>query len=155
MEGRRPSKGYEYRQRMVIHIRKILRLLKDNRGSSAYIELAVLILVCMMILALSVSFLGIYSKYNLVNAMAHEIARYVEIKGVINNDTFSEFNRLKSAAGLATAAVSFDRPAGRIQLEDPFTVTVTMTERFGIGGVQVIPVTVRAISTGRSEVFWK
>ena len=138
----------------VIYIRKILRFLRDKRGSGTFVELAVLILVIMMFLSLSVSFLNIYAKYTIVNAMAHEIARYVEIKGVIDGNTFGEFDRLRSASGLSSATVSFDR-SGRIQLEDPFTVTVTMTERFGIGSIRVVPVTVRAVSTGRSEVYWK
>lgn len=134
--------------------RKAMRLLKEKRGMSAFVELAVLVLVILMLLALSISFLSIYARHNLVNTMAHEIARYVEIKGEIGSDTYAEFDRLKSASGFSTASVSFDA-TGRLQLEEPFTVTVTVTEKFGIGGFQVIPVTIKAISTGRSEIYWK
>lgn len=133
---------------------KIRKLLKDKRGSGTFIEMAVLILVVLMMLALSISFLQIYARHNLINTMAHELARYVEIKGIINSDTYNEFERLKRASGFDSATVSFDQ-SGRLQLEEPFTVTVTVREKFGIGSIQVIPVDVKAVSTGRSEVYWK
>jgi hypothetical protein len=116
--------------------------------------MASLYIVFIMLLALGMSALNVYARHNLVNAMAHEIARYVEIKGIIDAGTHAEFARLKQASGLTSATVSFDR-TGRIPLEAPFTVTVTVKEKFGIGGIQVIPVEVKAVSTGRSEVYWK
>lgn len=135
-------------------LNKAKRLLKNKDGSSVYIELTVLFLVCMMLLSLSISFLNVYAKHNLVNTMAHELARYVEIKGQIDNSTYAEFNRLKTASGFGNATVNFDR-SGKLSLEESFTVTVSVRERFGIGSVQVIPVTVKAVATGRSEVYWK
>ena len=141
--------------RMVIIIKKAIRLLREKRGMSAFIELAVLILIILMFLALSISFLNIYARNNIVNTMAHEMARYISIRGEIGGGTYAEFERLKVVSGFSTATVSFNRPNGPIPLEEPFTVTVTVVERFGIGTIQVIPVTVRGVSTGRSEVFWK
>lgn len=129
-------------------------LLKQKRGASAFIEMSVLILVVTMLLALVVSFFGIYAKYNLVNTMAHELARYVEITGEVSSDAYSEFERLKRASGFSNATVDFDK-SGRIQLEEPFTVTVTVSERFGIGTLMIFPVNIKAVSTGRSEMFWK
>ena len=136
--------------------REALALLKRGDGTSAYIELAVLIMVLVMFLAFAISFLSVYAKHNLVNAMAHEIARFVEIKGQINSAVYDEFDRLKLAAGptFSGATLSFDK-SGKLDLEESFTVTVTLPQKFGIGGVEIIPVTVKAISTGRSEVYWK
>ena len=42
---------------------KIRKLLKDKRGSGTFIEMAVLILVVLMMLALSISFLQIYARH--------------------------------------------------------------------------------------------
>jgi len=133
---------------------RVSRLLKDKRGFSGYFEIAVLILVFLMILTLSVSFLNVYAKHNLVNAMAHEIARYVEIKGEINGQTAAEIQRLKDISGFGDATVTFDK-SGKLDLEEEFMVTVTVERKFGIGGIQVIPVTIQAVATGRSEVYWK
>lgn len=135
-------------------IEKIKRKLKEKSGMSAYISIAVVVIVVVMLLVTNVTFLGIYAKYNQVNAMAHEIARYVEIKGQVNSDTYAEFERLRDAAGFTSAEVSFSR-SGKIPLEDAFTVTVVVKSKFGVGGIQVIPVNVTAVASGRSEVYWK
>ena len=135
-------------------LRKVKALLGNKDGAGTYIELTILFLVVMMLLTTSVSFLNVYAKHNLVNVMAHELARYVEIKGAIDGGTYAEFERLKSASGYHNAQVDFDR-SGKLSLEEPFTVTVSVPEKFGIGSIQVIPVTVKAVATGRSEVYWK
>lgn len=133
---------------------KIKRTLRDKRGFSTFIELSVLCLVVLMMGVMCISYMQIYAKHNLVNSMAHEIARFVEIRGGVDGSTYTEFERLKRAAGYSDAAVSFSQ-TGRLQLEEPFTVTVTVQQKFGIGGIKVIPVTVKAIATGRSEKYWK
>lgn len=134
--------------------RKICAVLKDRRGASAFADMSVMVIVFMMLLALTISFMNIYAKHNLTNTMAHEMARYIEIKGTIDSDTNAEFARLKQTSGFESATVSFDK-SGKLDLEESFTVTVTVQERFGIGGIQVIPVEVKAIATGRSEVYQK
>lgn len=138
----------------MIIIQKIKLKMKDRRGLATYIELAILLLVCMMLLALSVSFFQIYAKHNLVNSMAHELARRVEVTGEVGSSTYAEFERLKLASGYRDATVSFSH-SGRIPLEEPFTVVVMVPQKFGIGGIQIIPMTVKAVATGRSEVYWK
>ncbi len=135
-------------------MRKIKQLLKDRSGTATFIEMAVLVIVCMMLLTMSISYLQIYSKHNLVNSMAHEIARFVEIEGEVSPDVYAEFERLKLATGFSNATVDLDK-SGRIPLEERFTVTVSVQQKFGIGSIKVIPVTVKAIATGRSEVYWK
>lgn len=135
-------------------MKRITNVLQDKRGSSVFIELAVFLLVCLMLLAVSVSFLQIYAKYNLINSMAHELSRYIQINGEVSSSTYGEFDRLKRTFGYSDANVNIDK-TGRIPLEEPFTVVVTVQQNFGIGGFKVIPVTIKAVATGRSEKYWK
>lgn len=134
--------------------KKITGKLKETNGESGFIGIAVIIMVVAICLVTITSYLRIYAKYNLVNSIAHEMARYVEIKGQVGPDAYDEFERLKRAAGFDTATITFSR-TGRIPLEEPFTVTVTLSERFGVGSIKVLPVNVKAVASGRSEVYWK
>lgn len=133
---------------------KAKKLLKSKAGMSGFIDIAVEILITMILLTVAITYLNVYAKHNLVNTMAHEIARYVEVKGQINSDTYTEFDRLKDASGFTGATVTFDK-SGKLALEEAFTVTVSVQQKVGVGGIDVFPVTVKAVSTGRSEVYWK
>lgn len=61
---------------------------------------------------------------------------------------------LKEKTGL-DPAITWSK-TGKIQLDQEFTVTVSVQKNIGLfGGFGYFPITLRAQATGKSEVYWK
>ncbi len=132
----------------------MLSKLKNNRGEFL-IESVFKILLGAAALALIISIFGTISQANRLAAMANDLTRALEIRGVIDNSfVASELNNLSAAAGLSGVTYHVDR-TGRVQFGDPFTITLNYTGHFGIGGVLTVPVPFHSTVVGRSEKYWK
>ena len=129
------------------------RILKSRRGEG-YIDVAVLVLCVMLVLALAVSVLPVFVTKNKLDTYATELCREAEIAGRVGGETSLRAQVLTEKTGLSPA-ISWSTN-GKIQLNQEFTVTVTMQTDLGLfGGFGSFPVTLKAQASGKSEVYWK
>ena len=131
----------------------MLKKLKSKRGEG-YIDVAVLVLCALLVIALAVKVFPVYIAKNQLDTFATELCREAEISGRVGNETTQRAQVLKEKTGL-DPAVTWSK-TGKIQLDQEFTVTVSMQKNIGLfGGFGSFPITLRAQATGKSEVYWK
>jgi len=131
----------------------VLRLLK-NRSGEGYIDVVVLVLCAMLVIALAVRVLPVYVAKNQLDSFATELCREAEINGRIGSETNLRAQVLREKTGL-DPLISWSR-TGNIQLNQEFTVTLTLQTDIGLfGGFGSFPVTLTAKASGKSEVYWK
>lgn len=131
----------------------MLKLLKSRCGEG-YIDVAVLVLCVMLVIALAVSVLPVFVTKNKLDAYASELCREAEIAGRVGSETTLRAQVLTEKTGL-TPNISWSKN-GRLQLNEEFTVTVTLETDIGLfGGFGSFPITLKAQATGKSEVYWK
>lgn len=131
----------------------MLTRLRDSRGEG-YIDVAVLVLCAMLVVALAVKVLPVYIAKSQLDTFAAELCREAEIAGRVGGETSLREQVLREKTGL-DPVVAWSR-TGKIQLNQEFTVTVTLRRDIGLfGGFGSFPVTLTAKATGKSEVYWK
>lgn len=131
----------------------MLKKLKSRRGEG-YIDVAVLVLCAMLVIALAVKVFPVYIAKNQLDTFATELCREAEISGRVGNETNQRTQVLKEKTGL-DPAITWSK-TGKIQLDQEFTVTVSIQKNIGLfGGFGSFPITLRAQATGKSEVYWK
>lgn len=131
----------------------MLKLLRSKSGEG-YIDVAVLVLCVMLVIALTVSVLPVFVTKNKLDTYAAELCREAEIAGRVGNETILRAQVLTEKTGLVPD-ISWSK-TGRLQLNEEFTVTVTVQTDMGIfGGFGSFPVTLKAQASGKSEVYWK
>lgn len=131
----------------------MLKQLKNKRGEG-YIDVAVLVLCAMLVIALAVKVFPVYIAKNQMDTFATELCREAEISGRVGNETTQRAQVLKEKTGL-DPAITWSK-TGKIQLDQEFTVTVSVQKNIGLfGGFGSFPITLRAQATGKSEVYWK
>lgn len=131
----------------------MLKKLKSKRGEG-YIDVAVLVLCAMLVIALAVKVFPVYIAKNQLDTFATELCREAEISGRVGSETTQRAQVLKEKTGL-DPAVTWSK-TGKIQLDQEFTVTVSIQKNIGLfGGFGSFPITLRAQGTGKSEVYWK
>ena len=131
----------------------MLKTLKSRRGEG-YIDICILVLCAMLVVALTVRVLPIYIDKQQLDVFAAELSREAEIAGRIGSETSQREQRLRENTGL-TPTISWST-SGRVQLNEEFTVTLTLQRNIGLfAGFGSFPITLRAQSSGKSEVYWK
>lgn len=131
----------------------MLNLIRSRRGEG-YIDVAVLVLCVMLVIALAVSVLPVYVTKNKLDTYAAELCREAEIAGRVGSETTMRAQVLSERMGIEPD-VSWSK-SGNIQLNQEFTVTVTLQTDLGLfGGFGSFPVTLQAKASGKSEVYHK
>jgi len=131
----------------------MLKLLRSRRGEG-YIDVAVLVLCVMLVVAVAVSVLPVFVTKNQLDTYAAELCREAEIAGRVGSETTLRAQVLSEKTGLSPD-ISWSK-TGRLQLNEEFTVTVTMRVDIGLFcGFGSFPVTLKAQASGKSEVYWK
>ena len=131
----------------------MLKILKSKHGEG-YIDVAVLVLCAMLVIALAVKIFPVYIAKNQLDVFANELCREAEIAGCVGSETDARAQVLKEKTGL-NPAISWSK-TGRIQLNEEFTVTVSLQANIGLfGGFGSFPVTLTAKASGKGEVYWK
>lgn len=129
------------------------KILKNRRGEG-YIDVAVLVLCVMLVIAVAVSVLPVFVTKNKLDTYAAELCREAEIAGRVGNETTLRAQVLTEKTGI-NPNISWSK-SGKIQLNEDFTVTVTVQTDLGLfGGFGSFPVTLKAQASGKSEVYWK
>lgn len=131
----------------------MLKVLCSKRGEG-YMDVAVLVLCAMLVLALAVKVFPVYIAKNQLDTFATELCREAEIVGRVGSETSARAQVLRERTGL-DPSISWSN-TGRIQLNEEFTVTVSMQANIGLfGSFGSFPITLTAQATGKSEVFYK
>lgn len=125
-----------------------------NKCGEGYIDVAVLVLCVMLVIALAVKVFPIYIAKNQLDTFASELCREAEIAGRVGSETSTRAQVLKEKTGL-DPIISWTK-TGRIQLNEEFTVKVSLQTDIGLfGGFGSFPITLKAQAVGKSEVYWK
>ena len=131
----------------------MLKALKSKRGEG-YIDVCVLVLCAMLVIALAVRVFPVFIAKQQLDTFATELCREAEIAGRVGTETSRREQLLREKTGI-NPTVSWST-SGRIQLNEEFTVTVTLQTNIGLfGGFGSFPITLRAEADGKSEVYWK
>ncbi len=109
----------------------MLRILCQKRGEG-YIDVAVIVLVAMLCIALVVRVAPVFVVKNQLDTFASELVREAEITGRVGSETSSRANELKSQLGI-NPTISWSK-TGQLQIDTSVTVTCTMTVNIGLFG---------------------
>lgn len=125
-----------------------------SRQAEGYIDVAVMVLCTMLVIAFAVRVFPVYIEKNQLDTFASELCREAEISGRVGTETTERAQMLKEKTGL-DPDIQWSK-TGKIQLNQEFTVTVTMRTNIGLfGGFSSFPITLTAKADGVSEVYWK
>lgn len=122
---------------------------------------AFILLFVMMMIVLGISVFGVVNTSMKLHSVAADLARYIEIRGYVDPPVYAELDRLANVAGVTvetrniTGTFIAASGGAKLQFGAEFTVTLTTTARFGIGGVLSVPVQLTTKASGRSERYWK
>lgn len=131
--------------------------LRQSTGTFT-IDGAFILMFVMMVLVLFISVMGVMNTSQKLHSVAAELTRYVELRGRVDSEVYVELDRLANIAGVTVESKSITgsfSSGSKLQLGADFTVTLTTTSRFGIGGILSVPVPLTTTVSGRSERYWK
>jgi len=125
-----------------------------NKHGEGYIDVGVLLLCTMLVIALAVKIFPVYITKNQLDTFANELSREAEIAGCIGSETSATAQALREKMGIDPSILWSQ--TGRIQLNEEFTVAVSLQTNIGLfGGFGSFPITLTAQAAGKSEVYWK
>ena len=130
----------------------MIELLKSKKGEG-YIDTVVVVLVAMMLIAMAVKVIPVFIVKNDLNTFANELVRVAEIEGRIGSETIAKENELKTSLGIEPT-ITWSR-TGNIQLNETFSVVLTLSVDIGFFEFGLFPITLTSHATGRSEVYHK
>ena len=130
------------------------KIIKDNRGEG-YIDVAVLVLIAIMVIALAVKVYPAFIVKDQLNTLANEILRESQIQGKIDID----YSHIAESIGINIDTITWEADTfegDKVQLDDQITVTCTANVEIGLfGDFGSFPIPLRSKATGKSEVYWK
>lgn len=125
-----------------------------SKCGEGYIDVAVLVLCSMLVIALAASVFPVFIAKQQLDTFAEELCREAEISGRVGSETTLSAVVIQERTGLLPN-ISWSE-TGELQLNQEFTVTVTLETNIGLfGGFGSFPITLTAKATGNSEVYWK
>lgn len=148
---------------------RVWKILREKRGD-AFIDVAVILMVVAMVLALTLSVFGVNAKKMSAEDFANYAARQISQDGAFSGDTVKKLVKIAGDGNFSISVKTQDGTysstidsAGesltpvRIQMGDQFTVTITSVKGnvIGIGGLGGNTALVAATSAGVGEVYWK
>ena len=125
--------------------------------------MAITILIIFAFLASLLSIYPLYTTYQTINATARQMARLIEVTGQADDETLAAITGREGFVNpdkIKIDTVFFDDARKRIQLKQPFTVTIEKDVIISIIRPAAsdpigIRIRVSASSSGISEVYWK
>lgn len=133
---------------------------KVDKGS-AILEFSIFFLLAMFVLTLMLGVLPVFTQYQKLDYIAHEVLRDAELVGNTGNTVIDTYEDLQVETGLQTKEISFNGTkyiggSKNVQINDPIQVTVKSDfvwfSSFIGGGFNIELV---APASGRSGVYYK
>lgn len=140
-------------------MKKCLDSLKSKRGDG-YIDVAVMVLVSAMVLAIAVNIFGLVMQKQKLDYFAKELLSTAGVYGRISTETTSRYNELAEQTGLSPTvswtAAYYDNVSKEVQLGDTIQLKLTSKVNFqGTGEFIPIPVTLISGGSTLSQRYWK
>ncbi|HEX2994650.1 MAG TPA: DUF4320 family protein [Anaerolineales bacterium] len=141
-------------------MKRFRKLIRDQTGEG-YVGLAVTVLIIFTLMASLMALFPIFTTQQSLNNTARQLARTAEVTGSAQDAQ----DILDTLPGPLPDAVEWDttwkdQTLRTIQLKTPFAVTVTkqvpiVIFRPALSNPVAIHITIRALASGISEVYWK
>lgn len=134
----------------------MIKKLKENRGEFT-INGALIMLLVVFLMVSFISVIGVANQGMRLHSMASELARYIELRGKIDDAVYTELGRLETVSSItADLQISADYISGtaKIQYGNTFRVTLSSSGHIGLGGIVSIPIPLHSTVSGRSEQYW-
>ena len=149
-----------------ILLKKIPRVLKNDRGEANYISTMVFIFAAVLMLAFILDLFSILSVKRQLDHCADQMTKQIQLAGGINGETDQLFtflcSNIEGAENITYTVDSSYRsptPSGMnqaIQLGTPFFITVNAdADLGGFWNFDLIHVSIAARGSGVSERYWK
>lgn len=130
------------------------KLIKSKRGEG-YVDIVVGIFCLLLVIALAVSFLPVFTAKQQLDLFAAEIVRQAEITG--GTEVTGRVATMKAQTGLDPEIVwegDYFR-GNRVQLDGNISVTLTTTVDVSFFFFGPFRIEIRARASGKSEVYYK
>lgn len=138
-------------------MRRIIKNISNDNGS-IYVEFLVGILLLMIVLALAVSILSVFSIKNKLDNANELLMQQAEMTG--STDLSVEIANLKTKTGL-DFTVSFDGTeympgsSSKVQLGEEIHITLSFVQNVGAGDLVRVPITVKSSFMRLSQHYHK
>lgn len=114
-------------------------------------------LLVVFLMVLTISTIGAANQGMRLHSMASELARYIELRGKIDDAVYTELQRLENASGITTdlqISANYISGTSKIQYGNTFNVTLSASGHIGLGGIVSISIPLHSTVSGRSEQYW-
>ena len=151
---------------VIILIKKICRILQDERAEANYFNTMVFIFIVVLLLAFIIDLFSIISTKQELDLCANQMVKQIQLSGGVNAETDQLFNFLCSQIeGAHNICYSIDasyksptpsRMNRAIQLDCPFYIMIQWEAKLGdFWNFDLIHITVISRVAGVSEHYWK
>lgn len=136
---------------------KKLKQFFKSRFGEGYVDVAVTILIVAFVLVFAVNVVSLVALNQNIKTAADQLTDYAAMKGTVSVDEYAR--ELKEKIGV-DFSYSFDGSetldsTGKVQLGDRIVCTLTYHLRILGFGEASHPISVKASSSGLSQVYWK
>lgn len=130
-----------------------------SKKAELYLDTIILVFVIFLLISLFLTVLPAIVQKQQLDVVAKETARFIEIQGSINGYE-SEIQSIGERVGCVPDRIDPVEIEGggsgdQIQLRTVFYVSIEKDVVIGGGILPGITITLRSVSNGRSEVYWK
>lgn len=168
-DGRFPKKRsgrFAVKVVVIILIKKIRRILQDERAEANYFSTMVFIFIAVLLLAFIIDLFSIISTKQELDLCADQMVKQIQLAGGVNAETDQLFNFLCSQIeGARNISYSIDAsyksptPSGMnraIQLGSPFYITIKGEAKLGgFWNFDLVHINIVSRAAGVSEHYWK
>lgn len=151
---------------VIIRLKKIRRILKNDYAEANYISMMVFIFVAVLLLAFIIDLFSIISTKQELDLCADQMVKQIQLAGGVNAETEQLFQFLCSeidgAEGISyTIDASYKTPtpygmSKAVQLGSPFYITIRGEAKLGgFWNFDLIHITIVSRAAGVSEHYWK
>ena len=144
-------------KRHPVQARKRAFAFLNNKSGEGYVDVAVTVMIVAFVLVFAVNVVSLVALNQNIKTAADQLTDYAAMKGTVSVDEYAR--ELKEKIGV-DFSYSFDGSetldsTGKVQLGDRIVCTLTYHLRIlGLGEVSH-PISVKASSSGLSQVYWK
>ena len=129
----------------------------NNKSGEGYVDVAVTVMIVAFVLVFAVNVVSLVALNQNLKTVSDQITDYATLNGTVSVDEYAR--ELKEKIGV-DFSYSFDGSetldsTGKVQLGDRIICTVTYQLRMPGFGDFVLPISLKASSSGLSQVYWK
>lgn len=134
---------------------KLMKKIFREKTGDGYVDIVVLVLVCMMILALGIRVFPAFMAKDRLNTFANQLLRESQVQGMIDID----YSYIAESVDINIDSVKWEANTignKKVQLDEIITVNCSSNVEIGLfGEFASFSIPLNAKATGKSEVYWK